>query len=122
MTSDSASVPPLVASPVATSDKALMLLCHLSVFVGAPFLLPFIVWLLKRRDADAVGAHAAEVLNFHLSFLLWSLLCIPLVWLGVGIVFVGALWLAGLILAVVGAVKASDGVLYRYPLTVRLVG
>lgn len=121
MTSDSASVPPPVASPVATSDKALTLLCHLSVFVGAPFLLPFIVWLLKRRDTDAVGAHAAEVLNFHLSFLLWSLLCVPLVWLGIGIVFVGALWLAGLILAVVGAVKASDGVLYRYPLTVRLV-
>lgn len=122
MTFDSASVPPPVASPVATSDKALMLLSHLSVFVGAPFLLPFIVWLLKRREADTVGAHAAEVLNFHLSWVLWSVLCIPLVWIGIGFVFLGALWLSGLILAVIGAVKASDGVLYRYPLTLRVVG
>lgn len=122
MASDSAPIPPPAGTPVSTSDKALMLLCHLSMFVGAPFVLPFIVWLLKRRESDGVGAHAAEALNFHLSWVLWSILCIPLMWIGIGFVVVSALWLAGLILAVVGAVKASDGILYRYPLTLRVVG
>ncbi|MES2693239.1 MAG: DUF4870 domain-containing protein [Verrucomicrobiota bacterium] len=122
MTYDSASTPPSLPAAPATGDKALLLLCHLSVFVGAPFLLPFIVWLVKRHDPDTAGAHAAEVLNFHLSFLLWTLLCLPLIWIGVGFVLLFALWLAGLILAIVGAVKASDGILYRYPLTLRLVG
>jgi uncharacterized Tic20 family protein len=104
-----------------TSDKVLVLLCHLSVFVGAPFLLPFIVWLLKRHEPDVVGAHAAEVLNFHLSYLLYTLCLVPLVFFWVGVPLVMLIAFAGLVLAVIGAVKASDGILYRYPLTIRLV-
>ena len=112
---------PLPTAPVATSDKALMILCHLSVFIGAPFLLPLVVWLVKRRDADMVAAHAAEVLNFHISYLFYSLLCVPLTFIFIGIPLLILIGLASLILAIIGAVRASDGVLYRYPLTIRLV-
>lgn len=119
MTFEATPVSPPASAP--TSDKVLVLLCHLSVFVGAPFLLPFIVWLLKRHEPDPVGSHAAEVLNFHLSYLFYTVCVVPLIFVGVGVPLVVLIGIAGLVLAVIGALKASDGILYRYPLTIRLV-
>jgi uncharacterized Tic20 family protein len=115
------SSPALPNAPVATSDKALMILCHLSTFLGAAFLLPLIVWLVKRRDPDPVAAHAAEALNFHLSLLIYGILLIPLCMIWIGIPFAIALGIASVVLAIIAAVRASDGVLYRYPLTIRMV-
>lgn len=108
------------ATAVDSTAKALIVLCHLSVFLGAPFLLPFIVWLVKRSERDVVAAHSAEVLNFHGSYLLYSLCCVPLIFLVVGIPLLVVIGIASVILAIVGAVKASSGELYRYPLTIRL--
>ncbi len=117
---NAATVPP--AAPLATSDKALMILSHVSSLIGVPFVLPLVVWLVKKNDPDSVAAHAKEALNFHLSWLIYSLCCIPLMFLYVGIPLVGVLVISGLILAIIGAVKASDGILYRYPLTIRMIG
>lgn len=119
MTFETVSATP--AAQTATSDKVLMLLCHLSVFVGAPFLLPFIVWLVKRSERDIVAEHAAEVLNFHLSFLFYSACCVPLIPVLIGIPLLMLIGLASLVLAIIGALRASEGTLYRYPLTIRLV-
>jgi uncharacterized Tic20 family protein len=113
--------PAVPNTPVAASDKALIILCHLSGFIGVPILLPFIVWLVKRNDPDAVAEHAAETLNFHLSWMLWGICLIPLIFVVVGIPLLIILVIASLILAIIGAIRASDGMLYRYPLTIRLV-
>ena len=42
----------------------------------------------------------------------------------IGIIFVPVMWLVGiawLVLTVIGAIKASDGKLYRYPATIRFI-
>ena len=114
-------VHPVTPAPT-TSDKALMVLSHLAVFLGVPLLLPFVVWLVKRGEPAGVAAHAAEALNFHLSFLLYSLCCIPLILLfGLGGVLLFIIGIATVVLAIVAAVRAADNVLFRYPLTIRLV-
>jgi uncharacterized Tic20 family protein len=115
---NTAAVPPPPA-PVASSDKALMILSHVSSLIGVPFVLPFIVWLVKKNENDLVAAHAKEALNFHLSFFIYTLCCIPLAFVWIGIPLIIVLAISSLILAIVAAVKASDGVLYRYPLTIR---
>ncbi len=98
-----------------------MVLSHLSALIGVGFVLPFIVWLVKRHDPDPVAAHAAEALNFHLSLLLYTIVLIPLCWVLIGIPLLIVLGLTSIVLAILAAVRASDGVLYRYPLTIRLV-
>lgn len=115
------SSPAAAGAPVATSDKALAILCHLSAFLGAPLLLPLIVWLVKRRDPDLVAAHAAEALNFHLSLLIYGILLIPLCFIGIGVVLLIIMGIASAVLAIVAALRASDGVVYRYPLTLRMI-
>lgn len=108
-------------APTNSSDKVLMIVSHVSVFF-APFLVPFVIWLVKRHEPDPVAAHAAEALNFHLSWLLYSLCAMPLIALmGLGIPILVLLAVSYVVLAVIAALRASDGVLYRYPLTIRLV-
>ena len=56
-----------------------------------------------------------------LSLLIYALCCVPLIWILVGIPLLLVIGLASLVLAIVAAIKASDGGCYHYPLTLRLV-
>lgn len=114
-------VPPFPPPPAATSEKALIILSHLSALLGVGLILPFIVWLVKRNDPDPVAAHAAEALNFHLSVLLYTICAIPLCLILIGIPLLILLALGSIVLAILAALRASDGGFYRYPLTIRLV-
>src|SRR5215203_5180976 len=98
MTTDQSPLFP--SAPVGSSDKALMVLSHLSALLGVGLLLPFIIWLVKRHDPDMVAAHAAEALNFHLSVLLYVICLIPLCAILIGIPLAVMLGLASLILAI----------------------
>jgi hypothetical protein len=113
--------PAAPALPASTSDRALIILSHLSALIGVGLILPFIVWLVKRREPDVVAAHAAEALNFHLSLLLYAVLLIPLCFVVIGIPLLIVLAIGSIVLAIIAAVRASDGGFYRYPLTIRLV-
>ena len=119
MTLENSSALPVHPQP--TSDKALIILSHLSAILGVGFVLPFIVWLVKKNDPDNVAAHAKEALNFHLSLLLYVILCVPFMWILIGIPFAILIGIAGFVLAIIAAVKASDGGFYRYPLTIRFI-
>jgi len=103
------------------NDKIWSILCHLSTFIGVPFLLPLVVYLAMRNESEYVACNAKEALNFHLSLLIYSICCIPLVFIIIGVPILVMIWLFGLVMAIVAAVKASDGGCYRYPLTIRLV-
>lgn len=118
--------PPLSAeinvTPVESSHRLLNILSHGAWFLGAPILIPLVVYLVTRRETTTVPHHAAEALNFHLSWTLWGLLSallIPL--LGLGLVLLLCLSVATIVLAIIAIVKASHDELYRYPLTIRFV-
>jgi uncharacterized protein len=119
MTSDAASNLPPVATT--TTDRLLIIICHLSILVSLGIVVPLIVWLVKKHEHDAVVEHAKEALNFQLSMLIYVLCCLPLMLIGIGALLAILIGLAGIVLAIIAAVKASDGTFYRYPLTLRLV-
>jgi uncharacterized Tic20 family protein len=103
------------------NDKIWTVLSHLSFFIGVPFLLPLVVYFVMRKESEYVAENAREALNFHISVLIYSICCVPLVFIFIGAPLLVAIGISSLILAVVAAVKASDGLCYRYPLTLRLV-
>jgi uncharacterized Tic20 family protein len=103
------------------SDKIWSMLCHLSSFIGVPFLLPLVVYLAMRNESEYVASNAKEALNFHISFVIYALCCIPLVFILIGVPILVLMAFTGLALSIIAAVKASDGGCYHYPLTLRLV-
>ncbi|HEV3270586.1 MAG TPA: DUF4870 domain-containing protein [Candidatus Methylacidiphilales bacterium] len=115
--------PPLSPTPApdTASDKLLAILCHISLFLGVGFVLPLIVYLVKRDESKLVAAHAKEVLNFHISLLIYSICAIPLVLILIGIPMIMALGLMAFICAIVAAIRASEGGFFFYPLTIRFI-
>ena len=103
------------------TDKIWSMLSHLSMLFGLGILLPLVVYLAMRHESDYAASNAKEALNFHISVYLYLLCCIPLAFILVGVPLMFIIGLAALILAIIAAVKASQGDSYRYPLTLRLV-
>ena len=101
-----------------TSDeKTMAILAHvLTLAVG--FIAPLVIYLLKKDESTYVTAHAKESLNFQITIFIAVILLI--------VTIVGALllWIVGilaLVLIIVATIKASEGKLYKYPFTIRLI-
>ena len=114
---------PLADAPSAPkgSDKIWSMLSHLSALLGVGLLLPLVVYLAMRKESEYVATNAREALNFHISVLIYSLCCIPLAFILIGIPLLIVLGLGSLVFAIIATIKAADGLSYRYPLTLRLV-
>lgn len=108
-------------SSVSGSDKIWAILSHLSCLVGVWFIVPIVVYLAMRGESEYVAENAKEALNFHISLLIYVLCCLPLAFLLIGIPVLVAIGVGSVILSIVAAIKASDGHVYRYPLTIRLI-
>lgn len=107
--------------PARGNEKIWAILCHLSGFLGVGLLLPLIVYLAMRHESEYLAENARESLNFHLSIMIYLLICIPLMFVGVGILLAMAIGLFALVVSIVAAVQSSDGRCYRYPLCLRMV-
>ncbi|MEX0325791.1 MAG: DUF4870 domain-containing protein [Puniceicoccaceae bacterium] len=105
-----------------TNDKLWNVLCHLSVWLGVGIILPLIVYLVTKDDPESsIPAHAKESLNFHISMYIYGLISLLLFVVVIGMILLPLIALATAVLSVVGAVKASNGEVYQYPATIRLV-
>ena len=102
-------------------------LCHASALTGiflhvfGHIFGPLIVWLLKRSDSPEIDAHGKESLNFQLSMLLYNVISGILVLVVIGIAFLVLLYILNIVFVIVASVQASDGKLYRYPMTIRFL-
>jgi hypothetical protein len=82
---------------------------------------PLIVWLIKRDQSQFVNDQGKEALNFNISFLLAGVVCGALVFVLIGILLGVALFFYWLAMTIVAGIKASEGIRYRYPFTLRLI-
>jgi hypothetical protein len=133
---DNPTPPPLMGAPT-TQEKQWALFAHLSAIVGAAltvhmfgigcFLGPLIIWLVKRDTMPFVADQGKEAVNFNITIAIIgvALFLLILLTLGLGLLIAvpaGAVVIVGwLVFTVIAAIKASEGVAYRYPITLRLV-
>lgn len=104
-----------------SDSKIWAIAAHLVPLAGVPLLGPLVVYLVKKDDDPFVRNHAAEALNFQISVTIYAFVSAILVLLFVGILMLIALGILVLVASILAAIKASNGELYRYPLTIRLV-
>jgi uncharacterized Tic20 family protein len=102
-------------------------LAHATALVGffVPFaghiVGPLIIWLAKREDSPEIDAHGKESLNFQISMLIYNAVSAILCLVLVGFVLLGVLHILNIVFVIIAAVRASEGKLWRYPLTIRLI-
>ena len=114
-------------SSSSSSVRTWCMLAHASALVG--FLVPvaghlvgpLIVWLAKRQDSPEIDAHGKESMNFQISMLIWNCIAAILILVLIGIPLLILLHILNIIFVIVASIKATEGKLYRYPLTIRFI-
>lgn len=103
------------------------MLCHLAALAGCilPYagivVGPLVVWLLKREEHPFIDDQGKEAVNFQITMAIALVVAVVLCFALVGFVLVPAVGLFDLIMTIVAALKASDGVQYRYPICLRFI-
>ncbi len=132
----SPSPPPIAVEP-SSQERQWAMFAHLSALLGGLltghlfgigcFLGPLIIWLTKRDTMPFVADQAKQALNFNITLAIVGLALFLLVLLtfGIGLLLavpLGAIVAIGwLVLVIIAAIKASEGVAYRYPISLYLV-
>lgn len=116
---ESPTTPPL--PPTATQDdKMLGIVMHVLCLVGFPILGPLIVWLIKKDQSPYLDAQGRELLNFQISYLIYAVVSLLLCFILIGFPLLFVIGIAMLVLTIIGIVSASEGKVYRFPLTMRM--
>lgn len=103
---------------------------HLSLLLTAVapvagYVAPILIWLIKRDEFPEIDRHGRNAVNWiitqvalgALSVILWfTIILIPVAWL-LGI----ALYLLGIAFPIVAALRAKEGIAWRYPFTLPLM-
>ncbi len=104
-----------------------LMLLHLSQL--ASFVVPLggvvlaVVMWITHKDKDAeVDAHGRIVLNWLVSFFIYAIVIVPLCFVLIGIPLLMALVICSIVFAILGGVRANDGIRWTYPLSIPFFG
>jgi len=106
--------------PGGENDVLWSVLSHVSYFVLG-IIFPLIVMLTIGNNRPYVRHHSVEALNFHITIFIASVVSGLLILVLVGIILLPIVLIYGAVMAIIAAIKSSQGELYRYPLSIRLV-
>ncbi len=107
--------------PLSPSDERLWaLLAHLSIFVLS-IIGPIIILVVFGQRSAFVADQSKEALNFHISVLIAGFVSFLLCFVLVGFLLLPVVIIGSMVLGVIGGLQANQGILYRYPVTLRLV-
>lgn len=128
--------PPVTATPEVTSApeaglsseaKNWGMLCHISALAGmlvggiGTWIGPLVIWLLKKDEISFVDDQGKESLNFQITCFIGGLIGGITLIIGIGVLILLAVGILWLVFTIIAAVKASEGVAYRYPICLRLI-
>lgn len=91
--------------------------------LGAVFgwVAPLIAYVAKGKESPTVRQHAVNALNFQITWSVvgligWITLCI-----GIGFIILPAAYIVSIIFSILAGVKANEGQIYNYPVSVKLI-
>ncbi|NVJ88919.1 MAG: DUF4870 domain-containing protein [Flavobacteriaceae bacterium] len=108
-------------------DKQLLVITHLSQLLDfvsgiGGFIVPLIIWLVKKDEIVGMDKHGKAILNFRISMFIYVLLCIPLILLlGLGILGLIVLGFFYLIFPITNAIRTSNGQEPNYPFSIKII-
>lgn len=108
-------------STIATAhpDTTFAVLAHIGGLFTS-WIAPLVIFLIKKSDEGAAftTANAKEALNFQITlFIVYMIMMFSFV--GLFLIFIPIVF--NFVVCIVAAVKASNGVSFRYPLSLRLI-
>ncbi len=97
-----------------TKQRAMIL--HLSLLSG--LVVPIIIYVLKKDSLPGLVPHGHVVFNWMISAAIYFVASVFLIFLVIGIFTIVALIIFSIIFPIIGAIKASEGEVWAYPLSI----
>lgn len=82
---------------------------------------PLVALLAKGNQSPTVRAHAVAALNFQLLWSIITVICWILVCVLIGAILAPIAAIIAIVFGIIGGVKANDGQLYNYPMSVSII-
>ena len=108
-------------------DNQLIVITHLCQLLTCitgfgGLIVPLILWATQKDKVIDMDEHGKAIINFQLSIIIYSIICVPLIFL-VGLGLLGLLLLAivSFVFPIINAIKASNRELPNYPLSLNFV-
>ncbi len=108
-------------------DNQLLVITHLSQLLDlvtgfGGLIVPLVLWLTQKDRVWEMDEHGKSILNFQISLFIYSLICIPLIFvLGLGLLGLFVLCAIAVIFPIVNAIRASNGESPKYPLSLNFI-
>gem|GEM_PF-420481 len=118
---ESPTPPPALPASATQDEKTLGIVMHVLCLVGFPILGPLVIWLIKKDSSRYLDLQGRELLNFQISYFVYALISFVLCFVFIGIPLLVIVGVASIVLTIIGIVKAAEGSVYRFPLTIRLL-
>lgn len=115
------------SSALQTQDERQMgMFLHLSGLAFAlvfplGIVLPIVLWQTQKDKMPALDAHGKMVTNWMISATIYGVASFILMFVLVGFLTGLAVWLMAIIFPIIGGVKANNGEMWNYPLTIKFL-
>jgi uncharacterized Tic20 family protein len=115
---DASTIPAARPGEPTSEERTVAMLAHLITFMSS-FIGPLVIYLVKKDESVFIAEQAKEVLNFHLSVVIYAVLGVLSCFIFIGFVLLPALGVFVFIVTILGALSAYGGNRFRYPLCIR---
>jgi len=108
-------------------EKTFGMLYHLlslAGLIGVPFgniLGPLVIWLVKKNESSFVDQCGKESLNFQISLTIYAIGSAMLFFILIGMPLLIAVVILYIVCVIKASIKANNGEVYKYPLTIRFI-
>ncbi|MCH7534338.1 MAG: DUF4870 domain-containing protein [Bacteroidetes bacterium] len=99
------------------------MLMHFSQLAGyvvpmAGLILPIVMWATNKDQSELVDRHGRNIFNWMLSSFIYMVIGMMLIIILIGIPMLIGVVILSLIFIIIGAIKANEGVVFKYPLAI----
>ncbi|WP_188599540.1 DUF4870 domain-containing protein [Polaribacter pacificus] len=107
-------------------NKQLLVLTHLSQLLDfvsgiGGFVVPLILWLLKKDEVVGMDEHGKAILNFRVTMFIFILICIPFIlFCGLGIAGLIVISVFYLVFPILNAIRANNNQPPSYPFSFKI--
>lgn len=117
-------MPPAKSADQQANQWAMLL--HLSLLGGyiVPMLgliAPILIWQLKKDQYPILDEHGRNATNWIISAIIYGVVSGVLALVFVGFFLLFVLAVLSIVFPIIAAIKANDGVVWKYPLAIRFL-
>ncbi len=99
---------------------------HLSQLAGyiiplIGLIAPIIIWQTKKEEYPILDEHGKIVINWIISELIYGAICSVLLFVIIGFPMLMILGILAVVFPIIGGIKANNGELWRYPMTINII-